>query len=390
MKDLETIKSCLGQHPAHRMPFDELYQGLMAEVAQGYIDRQVNDLLGLELFNYSRLTTTEDHHTIFTMIARGLILCPSQKKVVCTPLPRFFNYGEVLWLPEREKFEVTSKMDGSCLFAWFWKNEWRTSTRGSFASDQAIWARDWLEKHVETDELIPGQTYIFEVIYPENRIVVGYDFEGLVLLTIFNESGYEIPYDNVKIIAKALAVRITECLEFSSIEEMLELAKTLSSNEEGWVVRFECGYRLKIKGDEYCRIHRIISNCTPLAVWDMLRVNGDVKSLADQLPEEFAKDLLDIEEILSVAEKTLLTQIEALHKQYSHLSDKKLGLELSEISQFSKLSGFLFPCRKRNFLEEAKKPGKLRDLLYNFFRPTNNVLDGYVPRSSIHKFSEVE
>jgi RNA ligase len=48
----------------------------------------------------------------FTLMARGLILCPSEKRVVATPIPKFFNYGEVLDVPELP-FNATVKMDGS-------------------------------------------------------------------------------------------------------------------------------------------------------------------------------------------------------------------------------------------------------------------------------------
>ena len=31
------------------------------------------------------------------------------------------------------------------------------------------------------------------------------------------------------------------------------------------------GQAVKIKGEEYCRIHKLISKVTPLAIWDMLK-----------------------------------------------------------------------------------------------------------------------
>jgi len=31
-----------------------------------------------------------------------------------------------------------------------------------------------------------GYTYLFEIIYPENKIVVNYDYSGLVLLAVRN------------------------------------------------------------------------------------------------------------------------------------------------------------------------------------------------------------
>ena len=113
------IQASLGVHPAIRLPFDELYAGIMAEVTAGNLTRLVKD--DLELFNYTRNCSFEKNWNVFTLISRGLILCPSQKKVVSLTLPKFWNYGEVLYLPENEPFRATTKYDGSCIFL-FWHN----------------------------------------------------------------------------------------------------------------------------------------------------------------------------------------------------------------------------------------------------------------------------
>ena len=141
MEDItEQIKSCLGQHPAIRIPFDELYAGIMAEVNAGFINRQVKD--DLELFDYSRSCTLEGHWNPFTIVSRGLILCPTKKQVICLGILKFWNYGETLYLPENEEFRATTKYDGSCAFLWNYQDSWHCSTRGSFYSDQAMWAED--------------------------------------------------------------------------------------------------------------------------------------------------------------------------------------------------------------------------------------------------------
>jgi hypothetical protein len=73
-------------HPVHLLSFDEIYAGLMIEVEAGYINKQVKG--DLELFNYSVNATFEKHWNKFTLVARGLILCPTQKKVVALPMPK--------------------------------------------------------------------------------------------------------------------------------------------------------------------------------------------------------------------------------------------------------------------------------------------------------------
>ena len=113
-------------------------------------------------------------------------------------------------------------------------------------SDQAIWAEKWLNENANTEMLVPGRTYIFECIYRENRIVISYDFEGLVLITGYDECGNEFLYDDTVEYADRLGTRVVEAPRFSTIDEMIKKADTLSSSEEGWVVRFDNGFRIKI------------------------------------------------------------------------------------------------------------------------------------------------
>jgi RNA ligase len=391
MKDItEQLKSCLGQHPAARIPFDELYAGLQAEVALGHIVIQKDG--NLELFNYTRKCTIDGDWNIFSLIARGLILDVVNKRVICYCLPKFFNLGEVCYLPENETFRATGKMDGSCLFLFFDENQkiWRCSTRGSFFSEQAMRAEQWAFQNINDNFLIPGRTYIFEVIYPENRIVVKYDFEGLILITGYDENGYEFLYENTQKYAKELGVRCVEEVKFNSIAEMVEKAEVLPETEEGWVLRFENGFRLKLKGKIYSTLHRVISNCTPISIWEMLRDCATLDEIKTQLPEEFAKDLISLEKILQQKEKILLGEIEQFHNETRHLSDRDLGLLIKEKMEedFNIAWRFVFRCRKNDFLEEVKKPGKLRISLYNCFRPISNNLPGWQPCSSMTRFSQ--
>ena len=388
-KVVEQLKLCLGQHPAARIPFDELYKGLQTEVALGHIAVQKDG--DLELFNYSRKCTIDGEWNVYSLIARGLVLDVEKKKAIALPLIKFFNYLEVPYVPN-EPFRATSKKDGSMcvMFFDFSANFWRCSTRGSFFSEQALWAEEWMRKNVNQNALIPGRTYIFEVIYNENRIVVKYDFEGLVLITGYDENGYEFLYEDTQEYAKKMGVRCVEEVKFNSIEEMIEKAEVLPETEEGWVLRFENGFRLKLKGATYSNLHRIISNCTPLSIWEMLKNCDTLEGIKTQLPEEFAKDLISLEKILQQKEKEMISEIEWLYNKTKDLTDKELGLLINGEwgKNYPETSRFIFRCRKDDFLEEIKKPGKFRTSLYNCFRPLSNNLPGWTPCSSMTRFSQ--
>jgi len=369
------------KHIAYSISFDELYEGLLREVELGHVNRQVNGLL--ELFDYSMSCTMEKAWNVFTLSARGLIVCPSEKRIIACGMEKFFNYGET-GLPDSVKalsYSVLEKMDGSCIFCYFYNEKWHCSTRGSFSSDQAIWAEKYLHEHIDLSLLNEETTYICEAIYPENRIVVKYDHDALYLLTAFDRlNGQEMGYEYI-LEKEAAGFKLPKLYEFSSIDEILTICKTLSYNEEGFVVRFSDGYRIKIKGDEYVRVHRLISNCKPINVWEILLAKDDIAVIKTQMPEEMHRDMDEIYNILNNKFYELLNSIKEVYEYTKHLSDKELGL--SEVPHRS----FVFAMRKNNLLEEAEKGNsKIRKSLFNVFYPKANILPGYTPSNVMNRF----
>jgi RNA ligase len=74
---------------------------------------------------------------------------------------------------------------------------------------------------------------------------------------------------------------------YDSVSQLLLEAKDLPADEEGFVVRFDDGGRLKIKGAEYRRIHALISRITPLAMWEIMQAGDDLAKVRRDIPEEF-------------------------------------------------------------------------------------------------------
>ena len=88
---------------------------------------------------------------------------------------------------------IYEKVDGSLGISFYceYSKQWRIITRGHFGSKQAQWAMKYIQDIKMDESLTRGHTYLFEIVYPENRIGVDYgDFEGLILLHAYNENGY--------------------------------------------------------------------------------------------------------------------------------------------------------------------------------------------------------
>lgn len=371
-------------HPARTYTFDALLAGLDAEVARGTVNFMAHE--GLRLYTYTDECAYKRLWNPFSLMSRGLVLDMEARQVVATPFPKFFNYGEGCApetpmdpLPD-EPFEVTEKMDGSLGIIFYHKGRWRCVTRGSFASEQARWAEKWLWGRTET--LIPGHTYLFEIIYRDNKIVVPYDFEGLVLLAAYDDKGYE--YDRTRLLG-CWDGRVATRIDGQSIDDLLAIAKTLPATSEGFVVRFASGRRIKIKGDEYVRVHRLVSRVTPLAVWDMLLNGDDMEMMRQQLPEETLADFDTIHELLTVALDEHVMRAFKAYTDTMGLTDKELGLSLRDLGPDAK---WVFAIRKGDFDQLGTPNSLLRRRFFQQFRPTANKLVGYEPSSVIHRFQE--
>ena len=116
----------------------------------------------------------------------------------------------------------------------------------------------------------------------KNRIVVDYgDYEGLVLLGTFDNNGKEYDID----IWRQYGFDVVK--KYDGITDYNTLKSTISGNQEGYVVRFKNGFRMKIKGKEYVRLHRILTGFSNVDIWEYLKDGKDISELLDRVPDEF-------------------------------------------------------------------------------------------------------
>jgi hypothetical protein len=245
----------------------------------GLLYKQVHPTLPLFIWNYTEKVQYENLWDEVTLMCRGLVT-DHTGDIVATPFKKFFNIEEGKYTPT-ETFEVYEKMDGSLGIVFWYEGQWVVATRGSFGSDQAIKARELLKKY-NTDIMFRHMTFCFEIIYPENRIVLDYgDEEKLVLLGAFDKWGkdYDISdwdewgFDVVK--------------KYDGIKDFKELKEMVKNDQEGFVVKFSNGDRVKVKGVEYLRLHKIMTNVSTTGIWEYLKNGEDVMELLKDVPDEF-------------------------------------------------------------------------------------------------------
>ena len=120
-------------------------------------------------------------------------------------------------------------------FLYFIDNQPFIATRGSFVSEQAIVATNILHQKYAHISLNTAYTYLFEIIYPQNRIVVDYGtLEDIILIGMLDtKTGKELPLD------ASLGFSLVK--KYDGIKDIYALKKLEERNREGFVIRFENG-----------------------------------------------------------------------------------------------------------------------------------------------------
>jgi len=275
-------------------------------ISQGYISCRKHPTEDLFIYNYTNQAQFDGKWTLETIQCRGLIT-DINRKVIARPFKKFFsleqleglrNYVHHLYgLKWKEignlQFKSYEKADGSLIISFRTKSgALQLATRGSFASEQAIKANEiWQKKYSDT-QLLPEFTYLFEIIYKENRIVVNYgDMEDLVLIGIVRiEDGWEAPYDAWPLYFREYDVLPPFAERYLDINK-LEHLKNLDNDsrfkdKEGVVLHFENGFKLKHKLLEYKNLHRILSGFSKKDVLENI-VGGTIEEYLKLLPDEF-------------------------------------------------------------------------------------------------------
>jgi len=258
------------------------YQILKTYESKGLVRSQTHPTLPLTIWNYTEKVQYESLWDEVTLAARGLVTDGSGR-VVARPFSKFFNVEEGKHTPTQD-FEVFEKMDGSLGIVFVYEGQVVYATRGSFASDQAKWMADWGDRYNFSHIIVEGYTYLFEIIFAQNMIVVNYGGESrLVLLGVIKiDTGEETSWDDLSTFDGWELVK-----RYDGISDYTTLKGMVKNNQEGFVVRFSNGDRVKIKGEEYLRLHRIMTNLSTTAIWEVLSNGGDILSTLTDVPDEF-------------------------------------------------------------------------------------------------------
>jgi RNA ligase len=233
-------------------------------------------------------------------------------------------------------FRVTEKVDGSMGTLYRLPNNegMAIASRGSFESDQAKHATQvLLERYGRFQfQTEPACTYIFEIVYPDNRIVVDYrDLDDIILLIVLdNETGEDLP----ELVQQWVDAGGRAAMEYNfvSFDDVLAEQHT---GLEGFVVKFDNGLRVKVKFEEYVRLHRILTNMSARDIWWKLRNNEPLDELLTLVPDEFYNWVRKVESELTQQFAAIQQHVEAtldhdIVKRNPPLTRKQLAIKYQD------------------------------------------------------------
>lgn len=256
--------------------------------SEGWIKKQKHPRLNLIIWNYTEKTQFARKWDSITGVCRGLIT-DDVGKIVGRSFDKFHNYEEQE-LKEARNVRIFNKADGSLGILFNYNGEWIFASRGSFESPHAVKGRSMIPEHLFA-LLDPTVSYVFEIIFPENRIVVNYGSkECLIFLAAFKIDGTEIHEMNGQSIFDFMNSQNIETIEeYTALHPELVVFEDLKHknipNMEGYVVLIG-NTRIKIKFENYKELHKMKSNLSVKNIFDLIRVNVPLEKILETIPDE--------------------------------------------------------------------------------------------------------
>lgn len=328
-------------------------------IADGYIAVRWHRDGNLRILNYTAAAQYDQHWTPETIACRGLIVDDTDT-VVARPFPKFFNWNQ----PEAPRlagdYTIHTKTDGSLGIIYPAPDgRLAVATRGSFESDQALHATEVLRARYPNLTVPDNHTICVEIIYPDNRIVVDYnDLDDLIALAALDtHTGADVPLPE-----SWTGPTVETHTPFGTIADLVSrMEEDDTAEAEGFVLvgagdGTRPNPRIKVKYNEYLRVHLIVTNITAVDVWLHAAVEAILAATdvdTTRIPWMLRNDPTEIEAIIATGQP-IVALMDRLPDEYHDWARTQLAL-LTETT-----SGFL--TRHQDLWDSIDHPDDRKEL----------------------------
>lgn len=356
---------------------------LLDELVQTYNQKgpeHFKDVLGIK-------TKTDGKHIIFDYnmidvdwkwepahLCRGLVLDAHTHMPLCVPLVKFWNAGEALAQTiDWSSAVVFEKMDGTMVKRWYSPHtgEFELSTRYQLPGDlkQNTIGGSSITWHELISRCLKGipkalnqspqETLVFEVMSPINRVVVHHkQFHAALLARRSN-----VTMEEQMLVDNPFA---PQTFAFASHSEVERFAHGLKGTQcEGFVVLDSNFNRVKIKGEQYVRLHHLKDSATSSLKSLILVVRNNEE---DEVGTYFPEFVPAMEKIRDVIDEVVSQHVRAYEelKDIPERKDFALALQGLELPN----PGLLFSVKANKFPSVAQAVQQMEDSKFlRFIKP---------------------
>lgn len=274
---------------------------------------------------------------------RSVVLDKRNECYVLRPFKKFFNLNETEETSEKlirarinnaNSVEISDKLDGSMQSARYYNNQFVLAGTRALNEEESFRLQIGYamldERYKAMLKAHPDYTFIFELICKEDQHVVKYTDEqrGLYLIGMRDvNSGRQASYAEVIAMAGTYHVPCTKVFDKTFDELLVSLDDKSSDEAEGFVIDID-GYKVKLKYNDYCTIHKMLSKmissnaiikCVDNNTWD------DVKS---KIPEAYRIDAEliadDVKQYIKLMSKKIDMAYKNCIEHYTKQTESKL------------------------------------------------------------------
>lgn len=317
----------------------------------------------------------------FYLECRSIVIDLKEECIVISPFKKFRNLNEcpanelsvvIEEIKNAKTIEITNKLDGSMQCARWYKGKLFMTGSQAIELEKSWRLADgyrMMKSDINCVKMVrenPDYTFIFEYISLADAHVVKYEKheEGLYLIGVRHVySGRQLSYKEVADLASKYNVKMTQIYDKTFDEILQEVKFIKSDDQEGFVVNID-GHMIKVKGDDYVKIHKILSQISSINLIIQSIAENRMDDLLSKVPEAYKPR---VRKVSKVVYDYIAKMEEEVNKYYEFApkDDRKTFMIWTETSvpvKFKKYVRNKYIGVKNNYLKYGndKCPGYIK------------------------------